>query len=106
MTIAETIEQVEHRLKNAGLSFGHGTDNAGDEAAWLVLQVTGAPLDGSFRDWGRAVSPGEASEIARLLEARCRSRQPLAYLLGSAWFAGLEFEVNEHVLVPRSPLAN
>jgi ribosomal protein L3 glutamine methyltransferase len=104
MTIAESIERAAIRLEKAGLCFGHGTDNPGDEAAWLVLQVVGAPLDGSFQDWGRAVSPGDAAEIDRLVEARCRSRRPLAYLLGSAWFAGLEFEVNEHVLVPRSPL--
>ena len=104
MTIAESIERAVRRLENAGLCFGHGTDNPGDEAAWLVLHVVGAPLDGSFQDWGRAVSPGDASEIDRLLEARCRSHRPLAYLLGSAWFAGLEFEVNENVLVPRSPL--
>lgn len=105
MNIAECIESVAGQLEKAGLCFGHGTDNAGDEAAWLVLQVAGAPLDGGFQDWGRALSPEQAIEIDRLVEARCRTRQPLAYLLGSAWFAGLEFEVNEHVLVPRSPLA-
>ncbi len=105
MIIAECIERVAGRLEKAGLCFGHGTDNAGDEAAWLVLQVAGAPLDGSFQDWGRVLSPEAAIEIDRLLEARCRTRKPLAYLLGSAWFAGLEFEVDEHVLVPRSPMA-
>jgi len=105
MNIAESIEQVGKRLEQAGLCFGHGTDNAGDEAAWLVLHVGGAPLDGSFNDWGKAVTPAQEAEIERLLEARCRTRKPLAYLLGTAWFAGLEFEVNEHVLVPRSPLA-
>jgi len=105
MNIAESIEQVGKRLEQAGLCFGHGTDNAGDEAAWLVLHVGGVPLDGSFNDWGKAVTPAQEAEIERLLEARCRTRKPLAYLLGTAWFAGLEFEVNEHVLVPRSPLA-
>jgi len=104
MTIAEYVKRAANRLETAGLCFGHGTDNPGDEAAWLVLHVTGAPLDGSFQEWGRAVSPLDATEIDRLLEARCQSGRPLAYLLGSAWFAGLEFEVNEHVLVPRSPL--
>ena len=105
MIIAECIQRVAGQLEKAGLCFGHGTDNAGDEAAWLVLHVAGAPLDGGFQDWDRVLSPEESIEIDRLLEARCRTRQPLAYLLGSAWFAGLEFEVNQHVLVPRSPLA-
>ncbi len=105
MTIAECIERVTDRLETAGLSFGHGTDNPGDEAAWLVLHVLGAALDGSFQDWGRAVPAAAEREIERLLEARCRTRRPLAYLIGSAWFAGLEFGVNENVLVPRSPLA-
>ncbi|MCJ7814672.1 MAG: 50S ribosomal protein L3 N(5)-glutamine methyltransferase [Xanthomonadales bacterium] len=104
MTIAESIERVAGRLEQAGLCFGHGTDNPGDEAAWLVLHVVGAPLDGSFQDWGRPVPATDALEIDRLLEARCRARRPLAYLLGRAWFAGLEFEVDENVLVPRSPL--
>lgn len=105
MIIAECIERAATRLEKAGLCFGHGTDNPGDEAAWLVLHVMGAALDGSFQDWGRAVPARQAAQIDRLLEARCRTRQPLAYLLGTAWFAGLEFEVDENVLVPRSPLA-
>lgn len=105
MTVAENIQRIARRLEGARLSFGHGTDNAMDEAAWLVLQLIGAPLDGSFDDWGRTVSSEEEAAINRVADQRCRSRQPLAYLLGTAWFAGLEFEVDEHVLVPRSPIA-
>lgn len=105
MTIAECIQESTRKLDAAQLCFGHGTDNALDEAAWLVLHVCGKPLDGSFCGWGDAVSSAEQAEISRLLSVRCETRQPLAYLLGSAWFAGLEFEVNEDVLVPRSPLA-
>jgi ribosomal protein L3 glutamine methyltransferase len=105
MTIAELIEQIARQLDDAGLCFGHGTDNARDEAAWLVLHVAGAPLDGSFTDWGMEVSPQQLDRVQELAKERCEGRAPLAYLLGSAWFAGLEFEVNEQVLVPRSPLA-
>jgi ribosomal protein L3 glutamine methyltransferase len=105
MTIAELIDRAAQQLESADLCFGHGTDNARDEAAWLVLHVAAEPLDGSFSDWGRAVTPGEQESVRRLLDKRCNSRMPLAYLLGTAWFAGLEFEVNENVLVPRSPLA-
>ena len=105
MTVAKWIDRAAARFVDAGLHFGHGTDNARDEAAWLVLHVIGARLDGLFSDWGAAVTPAQAAEIERLAEARCSGGEPLAYLLGRAWFAGLEFEVTPDVLVPRSPLA-
>jgi len=105
MILAECIKQITHQFDAADLCYGHGTDNPGDEAAWLVLHVAGAALDGSFNDWDRIVTDEELLEINRLAQSRCESRQPLAYLLGVAWFAGLEFEVDENVLVPRSPLA-
>jgi len=105
ITIAEWIDVVARRLEAAGLFFGHGTDNARDEAAWLVLHASGAPLDGSFSDWGRAVTGPVAANIENLVSARCNTREPMAYLTGSAFFAGLEFEVTPEVLVPRSPIA-
>jgi ribosomal protein L3 glutamine methyltransferase len=105
MTIAEWIERVARSFEEARLCFGHGTNSARDEAAWLVLHVAGAPLDGGFDQWGKEVGPEQALEILRLAEQRRESRQPLAYVLGTAWFAGLEFEVGPEVLVPRSPLA-
>jgi ribosomal protein L3 glutamine methyltransferase len=84
-----------------GLAFGHGTDNAGDEAFWLLRHLQG------WRDADFAVPP-PAELTARALavaERRIRERKPLAYLLNEAWFADLEFYVDERVLVPRSPLA-
>jgi ribosomal protein L3 glutamine methyltransferase len=105
MDIGECIDRAEQAFLDSGLHFGHGTDNAGDEAAWLVLHVVGAKLDGSFDEWQQPVNPGQQQRIAALVKARLETRKPLAYLLGTAWFAGLEFEVNEHVLVPRSPMA-
>jgi len=104
-TVAEWIDRVAGQFENAGLHFGHGTDNPRDEAAWLVLHAIGARLDGHFTGWGDRVSAGQAEEIERLAQARCNSGEPLAYLIGTAWFAGLEFEVTPDVLVPRSPLA-
>ena len=104
-TIVDWIEHVTAQLSAAGLFFGHGTDNARDEAAWLVLHATGQPLAGSFTEWGMIVDPGGEREIERLVSERCSSRKPLAYLTGSAFFAGLEFKVTENVLVPRSPIA-
>jgi ribosomal protein L3 glutamine methyltransferase len=105
MIITECIERIARQFEKANLCYGHGTENARDEAAWLVLQVAGAPLDGSFQDWGLSLENAQELEINRLAQARCASRLPLAYLVGVARFAGLEFEVNENVLVPRSPLA-
>jgi ribosomal protein L3 glutamine methyltransferase len=96
---------VESRLVAAGLSYGQGTDNAADEAAWLVLAAMDAPLDGSFADWDRRVGPTAGQRIADLLARRVEERMPVAYLTGLARFAGLEFEVSRDVLIPRSPLA-
>lgn len=83
------------------LHFGHGTDSAEDEAFWLVWQLSGTPdrLDDLPPD--RRL----LERIVGLARRRVEERMPLAYLLGSAWFAGLEFEVGPGVLVPRSPLA-
>ena len=83
-----------------GLVFGHGTDNAGDEAYWLLRHLTG------WRDIDWRVPPPDVVQRAvELATQRATSRKPLAYLIKSAWFAGLEFTVDERVLVPRSPLA-
>ncbi|HKX57578.1 MAG TPA: 50S ribosomal protein L3 N(5)-glutamine methyltransferase, partial [Xanthomonadales bacterium] len=99
------VVQAEQAFENADLHYGHGTDNARDEAVWLVLNVIGAPLDGSFQQWQQVVNSEQQQRICGLVKARLDSHKPLAYLLGSAWFAGLEFAVNEQVLVPRSPIA-
>jgi len=104
-TIADWIDRIAGQFGAAGLHYGHGTDNARDEAAWLVLHVLNAPLDGSFEDWGRVVDDAHGAEIERLAAARCHQSAPLAYLLGTARFAGLEFAVSPDVLVPRSPIA-
>ena len=104
-TVADWVEKIAERFENAGLHFGHGTDNAVDEAAWLVLHVIGAPLDGSYEDWETQPVAAENEIIERIARQRCETRKPLAYLLGEARFAGLPFHVDERVLVPRSPIA-
>jgi ribosomal protein L3 glutamine methyltransferase len=104
MDVARRIDQVSRALERAGVCFGHGTDNAVDEAAWLVLHAIGASIDGSFRDWARELTPVEETRIVELLQARIEQRVPLAYLTGTTRFAGLEFETSPAALVPRSPL--
>lgn len=104
-TIQDFIRWGATRFNAAGLFFGHGTDNAIDEAAALVLHALHLPPDlpAIYRDC-RLTEP-ERAAVAELLERRIRERKPAAYLTNRAWFAGLEFRVTEDVLVPRSPLA-
>jgi ribosomal protein L3 glutamine methyltransferase len=104
-TAADWVEQCAAEMQDAGLVFGHGTDNALDEAAWLVLHALGAPMDGGFDDWGRELSAVERGRVQDLLARRIGERIPLAYLTGEARFCGLDFIVTPDVLVPRSPIA-
>ncbi len=104
-TAADWLEYCAGEMDRAGLYFGHGTDNAHDEAAWLVLHVLGASLDGSFTAWDVLLSPAQQESVEHLLRRRLEERCPLAYLTGTARFCGLDFIVNTDVLVPRSPLA-
>ena len=92
-------------MNQAGLFFGHGTDNANDEAAWMLLHILEAPMDGSFVNWGVELSRDQQEQLKILLARRIDERVPLAYLTGEARFCGLDFIVNPQVLVPRSPLA-
>jgi len=105
MNVRQWIGFVATELESAELFYGHGTDNAADEAAWLVLHAVGASPDGSFDDWNRSLTPEQEATVRETVSSRIENRIPLAYILGSAWFAGLEFEVDRSVLVPRSPIA-
>ncbi|MHB8744423.1 MAG: 50S ribosomal protein L3 N(5)-glutamine methyltransferase [Sulfuricaulis sp.] len=101
-TVSDFIRWAESRFTQAGLYFGHGTDNALDEAAWLVgaaLQLAPPELDEHLND---ALAPTQQQAIRALTETRIATRKPLAYLLKQAWFAGLKFYVDERVIVPRS----
>ncbi len=105
LTIQDFIRWGASRFNAEGLFFGHGTDNALDEAAQLVLHILHLPpaLPAAYREC-RLTFP-ERAAVCDLLERRVNERKPAAYLTNHAWFAELEFYVNEDVLVPRSPLA-
>lgn len=105
VTLKDHILSIERRLKRAGLFFGHGTDNARDEAVWLVMSGLGLPLEEVDAQLERELSDDETRRIELLASERITTRKPLAYLLHEAWFAGLRFYVDERVIVPRSHLA-
>jgi ribosomal protein L3 glutamine methyltransferase len=104
-TVIELIEAGEKQLAEAGVAFGHGTTNAFDEAAWLVLWRLGLPLDSLDEAADRPVSPADAARVAELLAARIATRKPAAYLTKQAWLQGVPFYVDERAIVPRSFIA-
>ncbi len=104
-SLESLIQRSAARLDRAGLHFGHGTDNALDEAHWLVLHAIGLPVEEPVADYALALTADEIAAAEALIERRVGERRPAAYLTGSAWFAGLEFFVDERCLVPRSPIA-
>jgi ribosomal protein L3 glutamine methyltransferase len=105
LSVIQTIEQAAQQLQNAGVAYGHGTTNAFDEAAWLVLWRLGLPLQALDENAGRSVSPDQQAAVSALIEARITSRKPAAYLTGEAWLQGVPFTVDERVIVPRSLIA-
>ena len=105
MSVIELIERSSARLTQAGVSFGHGTNNAFDEAAWLVLWRLGHALDALDDVAGLPVTAADDAAVTALLDERIRSRKPAAYLTGEAWLQGVPFTVDERVIVPRSLIA-
>jgi ribosomal protein L3 glutamine methyltransferase len=99
LILGKLIEKTEKRFKAAGLHYGHGTDNAHDEAAFLVLRGLGLPFDS---DLGKDVSEGKVEDLIR---QRIRERIPVAYLLNESWLDGVRFYVDERVIIPRSHIA-
>jgi ribosomal protein L3 glutamine methyltransferase len=100
--VRDFVLWAEHEFEDAGLFFGHGTDSALDEAAWLVcsaMTVDPEQLDHHLDDIPTREQRGL---IESLVDKRIRTRKPLAYLLHEAWFAGHRFYVDERVIVPRS----
>ncbi len=104
-TLTEAVHAAAARLEAAGLAFGHGTTNAHDEAAWLLLWRLGLPLDALDEHAARPVAPAEQAQIDALLAERIATRKPAAYLTGEAWLQGVPFTVDERVIVPRSLIA-
>ena len=105
LTPRALITSAARRFRRAGLFFGHGTDNALDEAAFLVLHAVGLPPDAGDDVLDGPLDAASRAAAENLLALRLERRCPAAYLTQRMWFAGHEFYVDERVLVPRSPLA-
>jgi ribosomal protein L3 glutamine methyltransferase len=105
VTVGTLIARGARRLARARVFFGHGTDNARDEAAALVLHALRLPPRAGAAAHRRRVGAAGQERVARLLARRIRERIPAAYLTGVTWFAGVRLQVDPRVLVPRSPLA-
>lgn len=105
LTIRDLIRWGASRFDEAALHFGHGTDNPFDESAWLVGHALRLPSDRLAEFADCRVTALERANVLGLLRRRIDERRPAAYLTGRAWFAGLPFDVDEQVLIPRSPLA-
>ena len=112
-TVLKAIQAGEKQLSDANVAFGHGTANAFDEAAWLVLWKAGLPLDSSLDDpkidadsvANMPLAGGLIASIATLFIARIASRKPAAYLTQEAWLQGIPFYIDERAIVPRSLIA-
>ena len=125
VTLRQCVEAAAQQLTQAGVVFGHGTSNAFDEAAWLVLWQLGLPLDtplGTQPDddaqdaeiaaerehknqANRPLTASEQAKVAALVQARIETRKPAAYLTHEAWLQGVAFYVDERAIVPRSLIA-
>ena len=104
-TIRDFLRYAVSRFKAAGLFFGHGSDNAWDEAVYLTLHTLNLPLDRLEPFLDARLLPEERDALLDIYRRRCEDRLPAAYLTNEAWLAGHRFYVDERVIVPRSFIA-
>lgn len=104
-TLQDLLRWGTSRMHEAGLYFGHGTDNARDDAVMLATHALYLPWD-IDQEWQAArLTRSERQAVIELFARRINERMPTPYLTGEAWFYGLPFKVDERVLIPRSPIA-
>lgn len=104
-TIRDFIRFATSLFNEGGLNYGHGTDNAWDEAVTLILRALHLPHDINPAVLDAHLIQEERAKLFNLIEQRVKKRIPVPYLIKEAWFAGLSFYVDERVLIPRSPIA-
>lgn len=104
-TLRDFVRWALSNFNKYHLYYGHGTDNAWDEALHLVFGGVHLPWDTDDRLLDARLTQLEREKLIGLIKQRCETRTPLPYLLGESWFAGLPFKVDARVLIPRSPIA-
>ncbi|NVK22693.1 MAG: 50S ribosomal protein L3 N(5)-glutamine methyltransferase [Kangiellaceae bacterium] len=104
-SIEDFIRFSASQFHQADLYFGHGTDNAWDEAVAIVLQMLDLPNDYPATMLGATLLDDEKAHLVSAIKERVEHRKPLAYITNKAYYCGLEFYIDERVLVPRSPIA-
>ena len=104
-TVGDALQYCASLLQGSDAYFGHGTDNPWDEAVQLVLFVADLPSDSDEGVTPHPLNEAAFDQLQALLQRRISDHVPLPYLLGRAWFAGLEFHCDERAIVPRSPIA-
>ncbi|MEW5708927.1 MAG: 50S ribosomal protein L3 N(5)-glutamine methyltransferase [Pseudomonadota bacterium] len=104
-TVRDLLRFAVSRFREAGLAFGHGTSDAYDEAAYLILHALHLPLDRLEPFLDARITSSERSAVLELLSRRVQERRPAAYLTGEAWLGDFRFYVDERVIVPRSFIA-
>jgi ribosomal protein L3 glutamine methyltransferase len=104
-TIRDWLRFTVSRFEESGIFFGHGTDNAYDEAVWLIMSALHLPHDTLENFFDAVITESERKHLAHLIERRITERTPTAYLLREAWLRGFKFYVDERVIVPRSFIA-
>ena len=104
-TVERGLTAVHDYFEQHDLYYGHGTDNAWDEAVALMCAVMQFPPDVSDAVLTKSISCEQREQLVKLAQQRVEQRIPLAYLCQQAWFMGLPFYVDERVLIPRSPFA-
>ena len=105
VTVEQILTEGELLFETSDLYFGHGTDNAWDEAVFLVFYALDLPPDADRSVLNQQLTDIQCKAIHQLFEQRIRDRIPAAYLTGRAWFCGLPFAVDKRVIIPRSPIA-
>ena len=105
ITVRDYIRWGASSFERAGLYFGHGTDNAWDDAVQIVLHTLNLPPESDHMVLDARLTKSERKQVLKLLTRRTEERVPTPYLLGYAWFCGMRFKVDDRVLIPRSPIA-
>lgn len=105
MNIEYAINQTCEAFEASDLFYGHGSDNAWDEAVFLVLHCAGLPLTSDDSVLNLELDDKQTAQVKAMTKSRIQSRKPLPYLMGKAFFAGMEFDIDERVIIPRSPMA-